>query len=86
MRPPPADSPEFVRRFDAGDEAFAMIAILLGLIVLAGAGAGFWVLQPREGVVHPLVVMPVLESLVPLGIVAGFALGAAMILAGVTQF
>lgn len=56
-----------------------MLAILG--IVIAGASAWtFWYLLPRDGKVHWVVTAPVIESILPLGLISGFALGVAMIM------
>jgi hypothetical protein len=60
-----------------------MLYFLSG-VVIAGAGAGsLWYCSPRNGQVHPLAVKPVLDFLIPIGIVTALALGIALIVSGV---
>ena len=54
--------------------------LLIGLVLFAGAAALFWYLLPTEGRLHPLATAPVLESLLPIAIIVGFAAGLAMML------
>src|SRR5205085_12565588 len=56
-----------------------MIAVL-GLIILAAAVVSFWSLLPRHGNVHRLATAQFLESIIPIGIVMGLAMGLGMIL------
>jgi hypothetical protein len=60
-----------------------MLYFFSGLIFAGSGAAGLWYCLPRNGKVHPLVVMPVLDWLIPVGIVTALALGAALIVAGV---
>lgn len=63
-----------------------MLSILGGLVV-AGAGVGvFWYVRPRGGKPHPLATAPVLESLIPIGIVGALAAGVALVVSGVALF
>jgi len=39
--------------------------------------------MPSNGQVHPLAKRPLLDSLIPIGIVAALAIGTAMIIAGI---
>jgi hypothetical protein len=54
-----------------------MLAIL-GLLVAGASAWAFWYLLPRNGQVHWMVTAPVLESILPLGLITGFALGVTM--------
>jgi len=60
-----------------------MISVISGLIVASGGGAGLWYLMPRNGEPHHLARTPVLDSLLPIAIVAAFAIGVALIVAGI---
>jgi hypothetical protein len=64
-------------------EDFLMISIISGLVV-TGAGAGGLVyFMPRGGRVHPLATAPLLDSIIPIGIVSALAIGIALIVSGV---
>lgn len=45
---------------------------------------GFWRMLPKDGVVRPVAIMPVLESVIPILIVAGLFVGAGFVVAGLT--
>ena len=60
-----------------------MFSIISGLVLTGGGGASLWYLRPQSGQPHPLTRLPLLDSLIPIGIVAAFAIGIAMIVAGV---
>jgi hypothetical protein len=60
-----------------------MLYFLSGIAVAGSGAAGLWYCLPRNGKVHPLVVMPVLDWLIPVGIVTALATGAAMVLSAV---
>ena len=60
-----------------------MVSVISGLIIGGAGGAALWYLKPRNGVVHPLVVKPLLDSLIPIGIVTALGFGIALIVAGV---
>ncbi len=57
-----------------------MLAALVGILMIGGSGWLLWALLPREGVLNRYATMPVLESLLPLAIVGGFAVGLSLIL------
>ncbi len=59
-----------------------MFSVISGLVVSGAGGAALWYLKPRNAVVHPLVVKPFLDSLIPVGIVTAIAFGIALIVAG----
>lgn len=59
-----------------------MISIISGVIVGGAGGAGLWYFKPRNGQVHRLAAMPLLDSLIPIGIVTALAIGVALIIAG----
>jgi hypothetical protein len=60
-----------------------MVAIIGILFIVVSCGA-LWRLLPTEGKVHRLATMPFLESIIPICIVGGFAVGAALVFAGLT--
>jgi len=60
-----------------------MIAIA-GLAFIIVSVAVFWRLLPTDGKVHRLALAPFLESIIPICIVGGFAIGVALIFAGLT--
>jgi hypothetical protein len=62
-----------------------MFSIISGAIAIGGGGAGIWYLMPRHGQLHPLARAPFLDSLLPIGIVTAFALGLALIVAGIVN-
>ncbi len=59
-----------------------MLSVMSGLVVSSAGGAALWYLKPRNGVVHPLVLKPFLDSLIPIGIVTALGFGVALIVAG----
>jgi hypothetical protein len=59
-----------------------MLSIISGAIVAGGGGVGLWYFMPSNGQTHPLATKPLLDSVIPIAIVAALAIGAAMIVAG----
>ncbi len=59
-----------------------MLSIISGLLVAGGGGAGLWILKPHNGQPHRLARTPILNSLLPIAIVAALAIGVALIIAG----
>jgi hypothetical protein len=59
-----------------------MIAFLSGLVVTGAGGAGLWYFKPRDGQVNALVLKPVLDFVIPIGIVTALAVGVALIVDG----
>jgi hypothetical protein len=57
--------------------------IVAGIIVLGLIATAFWYFLPREGQTHPWVTLPFFESLIPLALLSGLALGGALLLAGI---
>jgi len=57
---------------------------LIGIVFMIASGAAFWQLLPTNGRIHWLATAPFLESIIPLCIVSGFAIGLALVFAGVT--
>jgi hypothetical protein len=60
-----------------------MLYVISGLIVTGAGVAGLWYYRPRNGVVHPAAVMPVLEWALPITIITALALGIGLIASGV---
>jgi hypothetical protein len=60
-----------------------MVAII-GIVFIIVSGASFWRLLPTNGKIHRLATAPFLESIIPICIVAGFAIGVALVFAGIT--
>jgi len=60
-----------------------MFYLVSGLVVFGSGAAGFWYCRPRNGQVHPLAVTPVLDWLIPVGIVTALAFGSALIVSSV---
>ncbi len=61
----------------------AMIDIVIGIVILGAGCMGLWYFKPRNGKLHPHTNIPVLDSVVPVSIVAAFGVAVAMIVAGV---
>lgn len=59
-----------------------MLSIVSGVVVFGAGGTGLWYFSPRSGITHPIATKPLLDSLVPVGIVSALAIGTAMILSG----
>lgn len=59
-----------------------MLSVLSGLIVTGAGGASLWYFMPRGGVIHPLARKPLVDSMIPIGIVSALAIGVALIVAG----
>jgi hypothetical protein len=60
-----------------------MLYLVSGLAIAGSGVAGLWYCSPRNGQVNPLAMKPVLDWLIPIGIVTALALGAALIVSGV---
>ena len=58
--------------------------VIVGIVFIAASVGALWRLLPSEGRLHPLATAPVLESVIPICIVGGFAIGMALIFAGLT--
>ena len=54
-----------------------MLLALPGLLLLVASAAFFAYVLPRKGQVHPWVVLPVIDSVIPLGIITGMIFGIA---------
>ena len=59
-----------------------MLDVISGVAVFGAGSAGLWYFMPRKGKVHPLTKRPILDSMIPIGIVTAFAIGVAMFVAG----
>jgi hypothetical protein len=59
-----------------------MLYVISGLIVAGAGSAGLLYFKPRNGRVHPLAVMPVLNWLLPTLIVGMLVFGAGLIVSG----
>lgn len=66
-----------------GARTVAMLSVISGLIVGGAGGATLWYLRARDGVIHPLIKNPWLESTIPIGIATAIAFGVALIASGV---
>lgn len=60
-----------------------MIDIIAGVAILCAGGAGLWYVMPHKGQVHWHTEVPILDSVIPVMIVAAFGVSVAMIVAGV---
>ena len=60
-----------------------MIDVVSGIVIFVIGCFGLWYFKPRNGVLHPHTKIPVLDSVVPVAIVAAFGVGVSMIVAGV---
>ena len=61
-----------------------MVSLLLsGIALITAAVASVWYLAPRNGQVHPLAVVPFLETLIPVTIIVGLTFGVALLLLGI---
>ena len=60
-----------------------MLSVISGVVVFGAGGAGLWYFKPNDDVAHPLATAPLLESVVPIGIVSALAIGVSLIVAGV---
>lgn len=55
-----------------------MIAVL-GVLIVGLSAWSIWYFLPRDGKVHWVVTAPLLEWLLPLGIITGFSMGILMV-------
>lgn len=51
---------------------------ILGIVIVGASVWTFWRLLPRDGNTHWIVTAPILESILPLGLISGFTIGVAM--------
>ena len=59
-----------------------MISALSGIAMFGMGGAGLWYFMPTNGKPHPLAKVPLLDTLIPITIVAALAIGTALIISG----
>lgn len=71
-----------VTRPDA-ERGVVMLSILSGLIVGGFGAVGLWYFKPRNGVPHPMALMPVLEWALPIVIITALSLGIGLVATGV---
>lgn len=60
-----------------------MLSFLLGIAITAAGISGLWYFMPTNGKVHPLAVVPFLDSVIPVAIVSALGAGVALIVSGV---
>jgi hypothetical protein len=56
-----------------------MLPALVGIAIIVASATLLWWLLPRNGVLNRLATAPVLESVLPLSIVGGFAVGLCLV-------
>ncbi|MEJ2435975.1 MAG: hypothetical protein P8Y53_23600 [Pseudolabrys sp.] len=56
-----------------------MLSVVSGAVLVAVSGTGLWYFMPRNGMVHPWVTKPVLDSLIVITIIGIAAVGLALI-------
>jgi hypothetical protein len=59
-----------------------MFSVISGLIVTGAGATGLWYAMPRNGQVRAFAKKPIVDSLVPIGIVSALAIGVSLIIAG----
>jgi len=55
--------------------------LLVGLLLIAASAAALWAMLPRAGRLAWAATAPVLQDVIPIGIVAGFATGLIFVIA-----
>ena len=60
-----------------------MISIISGVVILCAGGVGLWYFKPHHGQVHWHTKVPILDSVIPVIIVAAFAVAVSIIIAGI---
>jgi hypothetical protein len=60
-----------------------MLSFVIGVILLVSAISLLLYCRPRDGKVHRLATLPLIETAVPLAVTSGLALGGALVVAGV---
>jgi hypothetical protein len=63
-----------------------MLSIVSGAVVFGAGGAGLWYFMPRGGTTHPLATVPLLDSIIPICIVALIGIGVALVVSGAASF
>lgn len=66
-----------------GREGLVMISIIAGVVVLCAGGVGLWYFMPHNGQLHWHTKVPILDSVIPVMIVAAFGVAVAIIISGV---
>jgi hypothetical protein len=59
-----------------------MFQVFSGLVITCAGAGSLWYVRPRNGRVHPLALRPMLDFLIPIGIVTALALGIALVVTG----
>jgi hypothetical protein len=54
-----------------------------GVTLVVASAAALWFFLPKRGQSNPILRLPLMQSLVPLAIVTGLALGATMAISGI---
>jgi len=60
-----------------------MVSAIAGAIVAALGGVSLWYFMPTHGKPHPYAKMIFVQTLIPVCIVSAFAIGVALIVAGI---
>jgi hypothetical protein len=60
-----------------------MLNIFSGLVIGGLGVMGLWYFKPRNGLSHPMALMPVLEWALPIVIITALSLGIGLIASGV---
>lgn len=53
---------------------------ILGLLITGASAWTFWYLLPNNGQVHRIATMPLLDYLVPVSLISGFAIGITLLI------
>lgn len=60
-----------------------MASFVVGLVATAASGVTLWWFMPTNGVASRYMTMPFVQTLVPIGITSGFAIGVTLMLRGI---
>ena len=60
-----------------------MISIITGVVIFCVSWVGIWYFKPHKGQNHWHTKVPILDSVIPVILVAGFAVAVSIIVAGV---
>jgi hypothetical protein len=63
-----------------------MINIISGVVLLCAGGVALWYFKPHSGQLHWHTRVPILDSVIPVLIVAAFAVAVSIIVAGLAGF
>jgi hypothetical protein len=66
-------------------EGHTMWSVVSGVVVMGLGLGGFWYLRPQNGVVRPIMVKPVYDYMIPIGLLGIIAIGIAMIFTGLVE-